>query len=497
MRICRWIIVACILNGILVTSAQDWTTWLYHPDDGLLLHLDNEGTILDTRTIPADDGYNRPHVIVFSHDQLLMATVAKSDNSFRQRLTLYTVADETVILVYDLPDDVSLNADDQLILSENAFSTDDQRLTFVTVLGGVGWSIHIVDTSSGDITHTLEHDHPQVTLQPYLSAGDIPQIVTVQDEMVSFYVENRIGNPAPQGHSYAWFLITDLVSETIAFPNANHDVLQTGEAVYPLPNKQFPSKNETIPISRLQHNVVYVYQTGEQVRYPSISRPELDLLHAWFIQGGERILVEAYEDEIRTRWLVYDRSGTEVRNLPKAGYDVTATVDGFLYLTELDEKVVLVHVNSRTFETAGDTIWVDEGNWQIVGVSIDVNDTLLPFAQIDEEETPPPFSSDMSPTPFPTPLPLVYIGREMQVQVFEDGYINLRDDPSTDGAVQALLENGIYVDILDGPVEGGAYIWWKVSLSGREGWLVEEVDGTQILIPRRDVEDGDVGSDDE
>jgi len=484
----RFLLILIIL--IPTVHAQDWTTWLYHPDDGLLVHLDSDGDILDTRSIPTDDGYDRPHTIVFSHDQSLMATVAKSDNSFRQRLTLYEVSDEAVVFVYDLPvpDDMVLNADDQLILSENAFSYDDTRLTFVTVTGGVGWTIHVADTSTGELTHTLSHDHPQIELQPYLSAGDIPQIATLQDDMIGFYVQNRAGNPAPMGHSYAWFLIADVVSETIAFPNANHDTLANGEAVYPLPNKQFPLDNETVPISRLQHNVVYVYQTGEQIRYPAIARPEMDLLRTWFIQGGERVLVEAHEDEIRTRWLVYDRNGTEMRNLPQAGYDVSATRDGFLYLTELNEKTILVHVDSRRFETAGDTVWVDEGNWQIVGVTGALGDDLLPFAQLDNAETPPPFSSDTSPTPFPTPLPLVYIGREMQIQVFDDGYINLRDDPSTEGDVQALLENGIYVDILEGPVDDGVYTWWKVGLSGREGWLVEEVDGTQILIPRRLVE---------
>lgn len=500
MRCYRWL-TSLILIVILLPEAyaQDWTTWLYHPDDGLLLHLDNDGDILETRSIPMDEGYERPHKIVFSHDQSLMATVSKSDKSFRQRLTLYNVADEEVLFVYDIPvpDDTILNADDQLILSENAFSADDARLAFVTVTGGVGWIIHVIDTTSGNITYILAHDHSQVTLQPYLSAGDIPQIATFQNDMLGFYVNNREGNPAPQGHSYAWFLIEDVVSETIAFPNANHDTLATGEAVYPLPNKKFPAENETIPVTRLQHNVVYVYQSQEEVRYPSVVRPELDLLQAWFIQGGERILVEAYEDEIRTRWLVYDRTGSEIRNLPQAGYDVTATEDGFLYLTELDEKTILVHVDSREFDTAGDTVWVDEGNWQIVGVSTSVSDDLLPFAQLDEAEIPPPFSADMSPTPFPTPLPLVYIGREMQIQVADDGYINLRDDPSTDGAVQALLENGIYVDILDGPVISEPYVWWKVGLSGREGWLVEQVEDTQVLIPRRPIEEDEEPEEDE
>ena len=157
----------------------------------------------------------------------------------------------------------------------------------------------------------------------------------------------------------------------------------------------------------------------------------------------------------------------------------------------MNDKTVLVNVNSRTFETAGDTVWVDDGNWHILSVTSSVSDNLLPFAQMEQAETPPPFimGDNIQPTPLPTPIGLVYIGREMQIQVEDDGYINLREEPSTNSEVQALLENGLYVDIVDGPVESGIYTWWQVRLSGREGWLVEEVGGTQVLISRKEVEE--------
>lgn len=493
MWVWRRLAIIIILSFAGSISAQEWTVWLYQLNDGLLLHLDSHGNVRDTRIIPIDDGYDVPHSVVFSHDQTLMATVATAGNSFRHRLTLYQMDSETVIFVFELPalDDVPFNKDDQLLLTKTAFSQNDEQLAFVSFIGGIGWTIHIADTETGDITHTLPYDHPQVLQQPYLKSADIPQLVRLQDNMLSFYINNVAGNPSPQGHSYAWFLIPDQVRETIAFPNANHDTLATGEAVYPLPDTRFQSDNETIPVIRPHHNVVYVYQTGDESRFPSIARPELDLLQTWFIQGGERLLVEAWEDEIRTRWLIYDRNGREVRNLPQAGYDVTATKDGFLYLTELNDKTILVHVDSRTFSTGGDTVWVEEGDWQIVSVTEAVNDNLLPFAQLEKAETPPPYITDatLQPTAFPTPMPLVYIGREMQLQVDDDGYINLRAEPTTNGEVLALLENGLYVDIVEGPIESGIYTWWKVRLGGREGWLVEAIEGSQILIPRLPIID--------
>lgn len=488
-----FLVIACYVAPVY---AQEWTVWLYQTQDNLLLHLSNTGDVLDTRIIPVDEGYANPHTLVFSPDLSLMVTVAQGEASFKQRLTLYTAGTDDVRYIYDLPplNNASFNADDQIFISERGFTSDSTQFAFVSFIGGLGWTIHVLDTVSGEIINTLPYNHSQVIKQPYLHSASIPQIQMFEDDSIGFLIRNEDNNPSPQGHSYAWFLIADQLRETIAFPNRYNDHLaETGETIIPLPDRQFPSDNPHLPRSRLQHNVVKVHFAGEQIRYATISRPALDLLDAWFIQGGERILIEAWEDEIRTRWLIYDRNGNEVRNLPSAGYDLTASPDGFLYLTELNDKTILVHVNTRQFETAGDTVWVDDGEWQIAGVTFTVGDDLLPFAQLEAEETPPPYVTldNALPTPLPTPPRLVQIGREMQIQVLEDGYINLRDEPSTDGEVQALLENGLYVDIIEGPVESGIYTWWKVRLSGREGWLVEEVNGVQVLISRKPVEEDD------
>ena len=323
-----WLIIIYIINLTAISHAQVWTIWLYESDDGLLIHLDANGTVLDTRSVPTGNGFQLPYKIVFSHNQDYMATVAQAGNTFQQRLTLYAVDSNNEIYTFDLPTlDAPFNTDDHILLSDHAFREDDQQMAFVSFIGGLGWTIHVIDTTTGEPIQTLPYDHPQVIQSPYLKSADIPQIAQFQDQILSFNIKNQ-GNPTLKQHSFTWFMISDQVRETIAFPNDYYDVLETGEVVYPLPDKRFSSDNELVPVIRPHHNVLYVYQTGDESRYPSILRPDLDLMQTWFIQGGERILIEAWEDEIRTRWLIYDRNGTQVRNLPAAGYDVTATNDG-------------------------------------------------------------------------------------------------------------------------------------------------------------------------
>lgn len=56
--------------------------------------------------------------------------------------------------------------------------------------------------------------------------------------------------------------------------------------------------------------------------------------------------------------------------------------------------------------------------------------------------------------------------------------LNVRDQPSTTGAVITQLKTGNYVEIVDGPVQANGYTWWKFNLlsGGTEtaGWAVED-----------------------
>jgi len=56
--------------------------------------------------------------------------------------------------------------------------------------------------------------------------------------------------------------------------------------------------------------------------------------------------------------------------------------------------------------------------------------------------------------------------------------LNVRDQPSTTGAVITQLKTGDYVEIMEGPVQADGYTWWKFNLlsGGTEtsGWAVEQ-----------------------
>lgn len=88
------------------------------------------------------------------------------------------------------------------------------------------------------------------------------------------------------------------------------------------------------------------------------------------------------------------------------------------------------------------------------------------------------------PTPFPTPEMVLRPGASMRVQLAEGTWLNLRAGPGTNYAVRMLLKDGTHLTILDGPVEAEGFRWWQVRTDkGKEGWVVDVIDGLQTLVP--------------
>ena len=79
--------------------------------------------------------------------------------------------------------------------------------------------------------------------------------------------------------------------------------------------------------------------------------------------------------------------------------------------------------------------------------------------------------------------PFRQVGMPIQIFVPEEGYLNLRDTPSTSSNIITLLESGTRGVISGGPVEADGFIWWEVSMAGRVGWVVEELPDSIALIP--------------
>ena len=64
------------------------------------------------------------------------------------------------------------------------------------------------------------------------------------------------------------------------------------------------------------------------------------------------------------------------------------------------------------------------------------------------------------------------------------GGLNMRQTPSTSGAIVTYLAGGQVVDVIAGPSEGDGYIWWQLDdRNGNQGWTAEGDGETAWLSP--------------
>lgn len=89
----------------------------------------------------------------------------------------------------------------------------------------------------------------------------------------------------------------------------------------------------------------------------------------------------------------------------------------------------------------------------------------------------------LTPTLFPTPLPLLRSGMAALVQTGGD-VLFLRDAPGTEGEILLYLYDDDVVTLLEGPVENGLYRWWRVRTEdGVEGWAAAASGELTTLLP--------------
>ncbi|MEL6527209.1 MAG: SH3 domain-containing protein, partial [Chloroflexota bacterium] len=75
------------------------------------------------------------------------------------------------------------------------------------------------------------------------------------------------------------------------------------------------------------------------------------------------------------------------------------------------------------------------------------------------------------------------IGQAIQIYVPEDGYLNMRAEPSLTAGVVTLLQSGTRGTIIAGPESRDGYIWWQISVGSQTGWMVESLEDSLALIP--------------
>lgn len=452
------------------TAQSVWWLWTYHPDTGQLLRVDNAGNVLNvTNTSP-----NLVDVPIFAPNGVHAAFVIND----RQTLVIRDVITGNTIHSHRAQNG-------EVYISQGGWQGNSNQFAFVEMSVGSGWAVHLLDLA-GDL-QTLNFGDDVTLPYPQLNAGIIPNILSVRGDAVTF---NISAGYQPQHHSYTWFTQGNILAENLAAPTVLGDALPpAGEFVHPLYDHRYPAENEDFRRAFMQRNSLHVYDSATMGRYPVFHTPDLDLRSAQYIQGGQRVLVDSYENELYDWWLVIDRNGNEMRRLPIAGYDVWGTPQGFIYATKVGSQTAIVTVDTINFPNAGSTLWIDSGEWRVLWASLTPQNQYTSWVRLDDAYSDPSGVPVVGATPTQLPPFPAFrrVGMAIQIYTLEDEYLNLRDAPSTNSNVLALLESGTRGIIVDGPVEAEGYVWWQIQVSSRRGWVVESLPENITLIPPQEI----------
>jgi hypothetical protein len=472
--------ILILLIAAVANQAQSrWSLWVYQAETGQLLRVDNNGSV--TTTVEMRQPAPQSLVISPAGDRAAYL-------SNPQQIILRNLDTGEILAEIGLSDiGIAHNQDDRLILSDVAFSSDNQTFIYSEYLGGFGWQIQVYEIASASIIATLPSNGELVNNFAALHGGVQPKIISIQGDRISFSADIR--QPVAV-NTYHWFYRGNILSETVAAPSMNAlSFPWSGEIILPLWDWRSQASNEAFRHDYQQNNSLQAY-TQFAGRFPVIYTPDLNIERVWFIQGGERLLLQVFEDELHSYWLIMERNGSELRRLPVAGSDVTGTPDGFIYTTPVEQQTAVVLVNTRTLANAGETLWIQPNRWRIVWAgSNQPNGTLTSFVPLATSYQDPSGIPDIAATPTLAPAynTLRYVGMEIQVFVPEEGYLNLRDAPSTTGNVLTLLESGSRGRIVGGSVEAEGFIWWEIEVNGRRGWVVESLPASVALIPPQNL----------
>ena len=475
------ILFIIFVMGYLGTSSAQarWSMWVYQADSGQLLRVDNTGQVIAGQNIP-QIGATYPTDLVISPDGNSLAY--RHPN--QQQITVLDLTSGAQLAQIDLSEiGIAHNDDDFLLLDDIAFTKDSDHLVYGEILGGLGWQIHVHDLQNDARIQTLMFGDEQVRQYRALHGGVRPIITHINGDRITFTVD--IDFPV-RVHSYHWFYEADILSETVATPTLlNTAFSYDGDIISAQFDGRFPTDNDDFVYRWQQINTLYAY-TGVEGRFPVFYDAQISFQKLWVVQAGERLLAQAYIDEIVDVWILIDRDGNEIRRYPVAGFDTIGTPDGYIYATTVGDQTAVVTVDTRNNNNAGSTLWIAPDTWQIQWAGVyQPDNTFTAWVQLAQSEQDPTGFIERYATPtIAPPVPAFRrVGMSIQIYVPEEGFLNLRDAPSTNSNVVTLLESGTRGIISDGPIVADGFIWWQVSIADRTGWVVEELPDSLALIP--------------
>lgn len=503
----RGLLLLTILSALLLTGgvvrlsavAQDetWSAWLYNPTT-LSMHRVQAGGEVESFSLPVPGGYRLDEYdrVAVAPDGMTMAYTVR-DAANTPALTLYSHITGTIIATYApgtlLASSLELNTRFQ-------FSPDSTAFAYGYSFEDGVWELVVIDLATLSLRAALRSTDP-VASGIAVGFGLTPVVQHFRSDGSVAFALVPYATDAYLFESFIWQYEAGNITRVIGYPTLNMDILAyAGEALATLPDTRLPMRDDLFPFAHF--NTVQVYQIAAGERFPVIATDALSLGAARFVANGTRIALTGFDADGIVSVLLYTRSGVwlnTLREVPDVYYSLAGTIDGLLMLRDSATGSALIEVNLDT-GTLGDgvTVWtVPDRRVQIAWVGI-YGSTLffIPVMTESWAQLAPPLSDTgavssttggatggVLGTP-PAEPETLRVGGVAIVRTTGGDQLNLRTAAGTQFAIAEKLPAGTRVELLEGPVSTGGFIWWRVRVpSGREGWLVEYADNEVTLLP--------------
>ena len=513
----RWFagILMCSTIVIGSSAAQDeipWTTWLYDSNHAHAVQLAQTGLLINDESLPipaiyAPGTFTLSRGLAVSYDGARLAySVTGTDPAGQQITTLivYDVASDAVLLTYQPP--VPIGAD-ALSLSRHPalFNLTGSAIAYSYAVGVTPeeqrWHLIVFDTLTHNQLSELDNNNPTITRQNYegqIAPVLLPAINYYEGATVNFslvaYASMAFGQ---ESTNFDWDVITGRLLETNQFPNLAGDYLpRIGDSIVPISDARVIADEAAMPYA----NALHVYRADMGARIPFYATSALEMLRVDFVQNGEKIVAQGENlTDLTPLAILVERNGI-ARALPALNLferEIIGTPTGFLYLSDSQPQVA-IHALTDQNPPEQTALWVAPPDTQFIPVwaTPPERDTQYPaWAQlapplflaqtvvIPEEENPGVSAAALS-NAAPIGQGVLTINGVAIISTTEGDRLNMRSLPGLNGEIVARVDQGSRVVILDGPVAQDGFTWWKVRLNtGLVGWVVEDAEGVQTLVP--------------
>lgn len=511
----RWwvFLIALGLTVPVAVQAQTtpWSAWLYNAN-GVMTRVSSDGTVHDI-TLPTVQGQSYPQRVAVSRGGDLVAYVTHNPQLNASRLVIYNLSAEGVAADYVVTDLFAQSLDIQA--SPALFSESDTELAFGLAPREGMWKLVILNTRNGATLTELRADS-QTAIDAGLpgGVGIVPVVRSYQGGEIAFDLKASAEADETLG-SYFWNPIANQLRSNDLYPGEGIDLLTpTGEVVAAGYESQFPALGAAVA------NAVYAYSPATGRRVPFYTDPAHALARPYFVQNGERVLVNGLSADGSTGWSLIERNGATVGTAAFSAVDLFGLADGFIYLTP-DDAAMLMLANTRDGIDAGQPVgmapagahmqlawagdnaapptvtylpWIDLTDpisiAQVTQAAIGeaVLATEVPVAAAPTLE--PTAGFFVAPPPDNLPTPSAFT---TQLQVGDRAVVTraghaagLRTAPDDQAPALILLYTDMLADVLEGPEITDGYIWWRIQTVGETphtGWAVEGAQGQAWLIP--------------